>query len=261
MLGENEKIDWCGEFSHFCDWENPRNLCSCGRALGECDFWTARQIAEVLGPAAKITREYEKHRQVPSALLNPSHFSDDYKQQQSSAIRALSSGNRWLLDSSKYVGRALGLARCDGLEVKYIYLVRDPRGVVFSFAKKVQTRRSSLRACLYYISTNIAAQLAVLTRLKRHCLKIRYEDLVSDPERVLARIGRFLDLDLTVISQKVATGGGFGAEHVAGGNRWAKLGSARLRPDVEWREDMGWTKRLIVYLACLPLQIINRYGI
>jgi hypothetical protein len=176
-------------------------------------------------------------------------------------MRALGSGNRWLLDSSKYVGRALGLACCDGLAVKFIYLVRDPRGVVFSFGKQVQTRRSSLSACAYYILTNLAAQLAVLTRLKGTCLKVRYEELVSDPDRVFARIGRFLDLDLTVVSQKVATGGNFAAEHVAGGNRWARLGSARLRPDIEWREDMNWAKRLLVYLLCLPFQMINRYGV
>jgi hypothetical protein len=261
MLGENEKIDWRGEFIHLADWANRGNICSCGRALIDCDYWKSRDIAEVLGPAAKISSEYEQHNHVLAALMNDEHFSDGYRNQQAAVVGILGSPDRWLLDSSKYVGRALGLASCNRLDVKFIYMVRDPRGVVYSFGKKVQTRRGTLRACAYYLLVNTAAQLAIAMRLKGRCLKVRYEDLVIDPVRELERIGKFLGMDLSAVGRKAQAGGGFSAEHIAGGNRWAKSGPASLSPDTEWREQMGWGKRLIVYLLCLPFQIVNHYGI
>lgn len=261
MLGENESIDWRGELIHLSGWNDADNICSCGSALNDCAFWKSHDIAEVLGPAVKTSHEFERHGRLVAALLNPKHFSAAYESRQAALVGALGMPGHWVLDSSKYVGRALGLSSCSQIDAKFIYVVRDARGVIYSFGKNVQTRRGVFGACAYYFLVNLAAQLAIAMRLKGRCHKLRYEDLVANPGKELERIGKFLCIDFSAVARKAEAGGGFFAEHIAGGNRWAKSGPASLSPDTEWRKQMGWGKRLIVYLLCFPFQIVNRYGI
>ena len=260
ILAGHEQIAWGGELIHLADWQDPDNRCSCGEPLSRCAFWRSRDIESVIGPAMEAARPYESHRRVVRALLSRRAFSDLYREQQFSLVRTLVSGKNYLLDSSKYIGRAIGLSRVGDIDSKFIYMVRDPRGVVFSFGKRVQTRRRLLSACLYYLAVNSAAQLAAWTVLRGRCIKIRYEDLVTDSPGTLNVIGRFLSLDLQPVSEKVSAGEVFAAEHIAGGNRWAQEGAVSLRPDMQWRRSLGWGSRVLVYLLCLPFQVINRYG-
>ena len=260
LLAAHPGISWHGELIHLARWRQPDSRCSCGAPLRECPFWSSRGIASTLGPAMEQAQTREAHRHVPRALLGAGHFPPDYRASQTRIVRRLAPPRPWLLDSSKYVGRALGLASCPEIDAKFIYLVRDARGVAFSFGKNVQTRRGAVSACRYYWGTNLAAQLAAWTRLRGRCLKLRYEDLVADPQGTLQRLGRFLDLDFSDIMQRVAAGEAFAVEHVAGGNRWAHAGPAALAPDTEWRRRMGRGQRLLVYVICAPLQILNRYG-
>ena len=261
MLGEQQNIHWHGELVHLANWNDPDQNCSCGEPLRICPFWQSHDIADTLGPGMAAAQKFEAHRRVPMSLLLSHRYPGEYQESQSSIVKSLAGKGGWLLDSSKYVGRALGLGSCPDLDAKYIYMVRDPRGVVYSFAKSVQTSRSLLNATFYYVAVNLMAQLAVWGRLRGRCLKLRYEDLASDPAASMDKAGVFLGEDLGRIAEMVSDGRSFSADHVAGGNRWVSDGKSELKPDREWRAKMGWGKRLLIYILCLPFQLINRYGI
>ena len=261
MLGAHDNISWHGELIHLANWNDSDHRCSCGEPLRDCPFWQSHDIAGTLGPGMAAAQEFETHRRVPLSLLLSRRYPGEYRDNQLSLLKSFTGNGRWLLDSSKYVGRALGLGSCSDLNVRYIYMVRDPRGVVYSFAKSVQTHRSLLNATFYYVVVNLMAQLAVWSRLRGRCLKLRYEDLASDLAGTTDKAGTFLGEDLGGIAGMVSDGRAFSADHVAGGNRWVIDGMTELKPDIEWRGKMGWGKRLLIYFLCLPFQLINRYGI
>ena len=260
MLSSADGISWFGELTHLAHWQDASCQCSCGQSLKKCAIWHSRGLEEVLGPAMQAASRLESHRNILPSLAGLHRFSDDYCRQQSEAIRAIGGDQEWVVDSSKYTGRALGLAGCERVNAKFIYLVRDPRGVAHSFGKNVQTRRKTLSACLYYLTINFLAQISVWTRLKGRCMKVRYEDLATNPERVLTSIAEFLNVESSALNRMTTSGTKFAAEHIAGGNRWAADGPVEFDADLEWRKDMSKGRQLLIYLMCFPFQIINRYG-
>jgi len=261
LLGACGSAEWRGELIHLAAFDRDYPRCSCGATFAECSFWKDKGVMGSLGPATAAASRYEKHSRVLPILLGLASFPPEYELTQLELIHRLSSADQWLVDSSKYVGRALGLASCRSIDARFIYLVRDARGVAFSFCKKVQSPRSLVSACMYYFALNLIAQLAAWTNLRGRCLKVRYEDLIDDPEKELARVGQFLGIDLTAVGHKASAGARFCTDHVAGGNRWVSNGQAVLSPDIEWRSGMTWPARVIAYILCLPFQIINGYRI
>lgn len=261
ILASHPEISWYGELTHLANWNEPECTCTCGEAVRECAVWKSRSVEEVVGPAMVQARDLERNRAAIGALMNPGHFPPEYCRSQTQLVQCLGGGERILLDSSKWVGRAIGLSRCHGLDARYIYLVRDARGIVFSFGKAVQYRRGLLSACMYYLAVSVAAQCAAWTRLRGRCVKIKYEDLVSEPDETLSRIGENIGIDMKEVSTKLAAGGEYGADHGVGGNRWLKSGTVTLRGDRAWRDQMAPWKRVLVHALCWPFQVLNGYGI
>lgn len=259
LLASQPGIRWVGELVHLANWRDPDNLCSCGEPIANCGHWKSLGMVETIGAAMANSRAFEGHRQAVSTLLRPTRIPSSYCADQSAVLVKLASGSKYLLDSSKYVGRALALAACRSIRARYIYIVRDPRGVVQSFTKNVQSRRSTYSACAYYLIINTLAQIAVRTRLRDRQLTVRYEDLVSDHETEIRRIGRFLQIDVERGLRDLRDGMGLRADHVAGGNRWVREGAAGIQPDFEWRQKMRAINRLVIHILCFPLQLLNGY--
>lgn len=106
-------------------------------------------------------------------------------------VRAIT-GKQIVVDSSKHHtrGAALYAARPDS--VRIIDLVRDGRGVFHSGLKKGFGRKRSLNAW----RRHYAHALPLLRKCvdPNHLMRVRYEDLVGDPQRVLGAICRFLSI-------------------------------------------------------------------
>ena len=102
---------------------------------------------------------------------------------QYSIIEACNQGNNEtiLLDSSKYIGRALALNNLENVNLKIIYVVRDVRGVIKSFSKKVQTSKSPIHTIIYYLFVNIVSEIVSFFYFRKKIIKIRYEDLINHP--------------------------------------------------------------------------------
>jgi hypothetical protein len=100
---------------------------------------------------------------------------------------AADTGADLLVDASKHVGIARALATASDLSVRFIHLVRDPRGVAGSRA----TQKDYLEAFspryvgLRWLAVNLAAQ--ALARRGAYRL-LRYESFVADPDLTIRQM-------------------------------------------------------------------------
>ena len=85
-------------------------------------------------------------------------------------------------------------------DIGYIFIKRDPIGVVYSFAKKNTYLPSKgwFSANIYYLMVNILCHYASRKLRKRHpVIEMKYEEFIKNPEELLTQIGKKLDLDLS----------------------------------------------------------------
>jgi hypothetical protein len=160
-------------------------------------------------------------------------------------------GKSVVVDSSKDPAYALLLAAIPSIDLRVVHLLRDARGVAWSYTRKsIPAWRSALR---WWRVNSRATSLVTLLGPERS-LRVRYEDLLSAPNETIARISRMFDLNYSdiVSSQKN------GFAHTVAGNRVRNNGAIRLRTKDEWQETMRQTDRWMVsLLAAWPLL---RYG-
>jgi hypothetical protein len=259
-------------------------LCGCGRPFQECPFWTAVgdeafdgwasvDTASMMWLRSKVDRPWT----VPLVLGGSTWKRFDLHVRRYthalgriySAIRHVS-GARVIVDSSKIPSYGFLLRRMPDADVRVVHLVRDSRGVIFSWLKHVRKpdrpeapdqmlRYGVLSASARYLGYNMLTHS--FRSLGTPYLLVRYEDLVARPDRELRRVLRGIDVgaaegsldfleDHTV---KLRT------THTVDGNpmRFAE-GAVALRPDEEWRGGMRGTDRALVSVLTSPL--LARYG-
>ncbi|PCI58027.1 MAG: hypothetical protein COB45_01730 [Gammaproteobacteria bacterium] len=264
FLNASENVTCLGELHQLPQYITENSACSCGQPLSECDFWS--NYRETLKPfiSTEYSREQqvlESHRSVIKYLKSTFSASKlNYHKANADLLTEVkcNTGNA-ILDSAKYVGRALALFSNDKFDVRVIYMTRDPRGVVESFAKKVQTSRSMFSACLYYNAINFLAEFACRTILRRRYLKVRYEDLLNEPINTFNNIGQFADIDVNDIISKIEHKETFAIGHIVGGNRMKTAGAIEFRKTDNWPSKISHVKRLAVYGLTLPFNLLNRY--
>jgi len=279
VLGAHPDICSTGELFHF-----PANLrgkpqpCSCGADATACEFW-ARVRSEV-EPQFPLTaldagRRFEFTRSLPrTALLAgiPGSSVDQYARRLAVLLHAIStqSGKKVVVDSSKLTCRGLILwrTRSVGLDVRYIHLVRDGRGYVWSKLRVADGQGLGLTPpeknvadlSAWWVMANVLS--AVLFRFRRgRYLRIRYEDLIADPEATLGRVGRFVGVDLTDVIAAVRDRRPLPVSHTVGGNRTRFNRTVLLKPDTDWQQNLlkedertfwgiaGWLARRYGYQA------------
>ena len=131
------------------------------------------------------------HRRAAARALRPR-----YRALAAALFRAVAqvAGADYVIDTSHFPLRARELQRTPGIELYVILLVREPQPVIASMTRlisqhdvarrRLMTLRANAELWLTY-----ALSLAVFRRQppERRIL-VRYEDLVAEPERVLAQI-------------------------------------------------------------------------
>ena len=106
--------------------------------------------------------------------------------------------NDIVIDSSKFPGRALSLTKYLDRDLYLIYLIRDPIGVVGSFnANTSQGSKGFFSANLYYFVINFFCNLLRLKIDKRKFIRIKYEDLISNPLTVVEKIQDKFNMDFS----------------------------------------------------------------
>jgi hypothetical protein len=100
---------------------------------------------------------------------------------------ATTAGVTHVVDSSHYPLRARELQALEGIDLHLLFLVRDPRGVIASFARDDVTeprfRASTTNAFLWL--TNLLSMWVFLRHPSRRRVLLRHEEFLADPDGVL----------------------------------------------------------------------------
>jgi hypothetical protein len=257
-------------------------LCACGERFGACPFWRAvgqvafggwdgADVARVLALQADVDRT----SRIPAILAPTPGFRrrlDSYTETLTALYAAIAevSGARVVVDSTKRPSLAYILRRAPGLDLRLVHVVRDPRGVVYSWTKRVamppgaspkafMNRRSPRQISRRWVTVTLMT--AALRRLGVPTVLVRYEDLVRDPAAVLRRITAVSTGEEAPDLSGILTPGGLhlGSSHtVAGGRVRMRTGLLPLRLDEEWRTALPSRLRRFVSAATWPLR--RRYG-
>lgn len=268
FLGNSPYVFNAGELHQLNEHIIKGKNCSCGNSLAECKFWSKLLIESNYSDGMLIdvcSRDYdiEKHGAILKHLLNqhPRKELEDYLGRQESLFAALSrtSNKRYIIDSSKYIGRILALKKSNKINFKIIYVVRDVRGVIHSFGKNVQTPRSPLSTIFYYSIVNTVGELVYRILPKHMILKVCYEHFIKEPHTILDDLSNFLALDLSEIKDRITQDSDFSVGHIIGGNRLKNDGVIKFRQDLEWKKKFSKSKSFIYYILTFPFMLINKF--
>jgi hypothetical protein len=285
ILGQIEGFCSVGELVHL--WERgvvDNQLCGCGVPFHDCPFWT-RVGTEAFGgweavdgpQFLALSRRVNRHRFIPfmvAPTLSGSfqRAATAYRAIQERLYRAVRSvsGCRVVVDSSKEVPHALLLSGVEGMRISVVHLVRDSRGVAYSWQKRVlrpevagvttfMPRHPPVRSAAEWTIDNLLFELLGVRGVRRHLL--RYEALVADPRRWLTGVLRFLGwsgaddkLEFVRADHVVLR-----PTHSVSGNPMRfREGHVPLRLDEAWRTRMARADRMVVTAMTWPM--LARYG-
>ena len=216
-----------------------------------------RYLPQLIGPTAAHPRGAEL-----AAYLDA--YGDVY------AAVAEVSGASVVVDSSKHSSMAFCLRHHDDIDVRVVHVVRDSRGVAYSWTKEMarpeaaagrqlMTQYSPVRSALLWDAHNMS--LSVLAQLGTPRLLMRYEDFVADPRAAVRRIAGFAGLPVTAGDLHF-----LGDDHVdlttahtvAGNPMRFRTGRIELRRDDAWREELPRRQQRVISALTAPL--LSRYG-
>ena len=259
-------------------------LCGCGAPFKECEVWT-RVGKEAFGgwdrvdldQVQSLARSVDRHGLFP-LLVAPWAWPpfkrrlERYAQFLAPLYRAIYEveGSRIVIDSSKAPSTAFVLRKVPGLDLRLVHLVRDSRGVAYSWTKKVvrpdmvdrgaeMHRYPPARMAVRWVTRN--GMMEVLGRLGHTEVRVGYETLIRSPrgelERILTGLGEpFQPRDLDFISDGTVE---LRPNHTVMGNPIRmENGPVRLRLDDQWRTALSRRQNGMVTLLTRPL--LRRYG-
>jgi hypothetical protein len=257
-------------------------LCGCGNPFRDCPFW--KEVGE-RAFGGWDTEDAESRARMRMRLDRPWHLplllapslSPAYRRRHTeytavlaelyAAIGAASEAPV-IVDSSKIPTYAMLLRRTPGIDLRILHLIRDPRGVAYSWQKQVRRqdggntdemyRYGNASTVVRYDMYNGLMQTA--GRLRTPYLRVRYEDLVTEPRAILEQIADFAwgaallhpgDLDRGRVE--------FPSDHTVDGNPIRfQQGPVELRLDDAWRTRLDDRTRRLVTIGTAPLML--NYG-
>lgn len=234
VLTGNRRVVGVGEVTHvFKDGFLAGDQCACGVSAPHCPMWArVREIAgwsdSRISELARLFRRFDWHSGFLKSWLgwqSGAEF-DEYAKANRDLFRAVVTLGQvdLIVDSSKYAARAINLNRIFGTRVRVLCLIRSPEGLLNSFRKDhkdEQKPKSHFALILYYCFILISMRIAAY-RFGARAYPIRYEDLVSDPDRVLADLQTWLGVDLSESRRRVVEKVPFSGGHIVTGNRLRK---------------------------------------
>jgi sulfotransferase family protein len=295
LLGELPGAVSLGEVVHL--WERcvvDGERCGCGVPFRECPFWA--QVGELafggwdrvdverlrsLKQAADRTRYIPAlaRRELPAELhTRLSAYLDHYTRLYRAVQRA--SGAEVVIDSSKHAALAFCLrwaahAGTGELDLRVIHVVRDSRGVAYSWTKQVRrpeglsapgefmAQWSPAKTAVHWNAENAA--FALLARRGTTTTRLRYEEFLRAPAEALRQCAEFAgltvdDAALAFLTENAGVvSARLSATHTASGNPMRfQTGPIQLRRDETWRTRLAAQDRRTVTALTLPL--LRHYG-
>ena len=268
VLGSHPDLMGGGELTNLVQggWIN-NDYCACGRGGNECPYWssvrrewTERAAVPDLNAYLGLQEKFTQARQW-SALkrerLRPGAEFETFAAQTVALYETMLrvSGKRQVVDSSKSPVRALALSMMPEIDLRLVHLVRDPRGVAWSMKKPILKKAGVARgrdpvpiwkAALKWQEVNARSEWVCRQLPEDRSIRVRYEDFMAQPQKVLADIGQAMDVDLSAVAASFAAGETLPIHHPIAGNRMRMAGGINLRPDTEWMEKLSALERWTV---------------
>lgn len=259
-------------------------LCACSASFSECPFWS--EVGRVAfggwdrtdpDHVMRLQEQVDQTSRLPLLIspVRPRRFAARLEEYSEILRRLYSgivtvSGKSVVVDSSKRPSLAYILRTMPDVDLNVVHVVRDPRGVAFSFAKHValpagaalrseMPRSTTRKVSRRWVSVNLL--IAGLRHLGVPVTRVRYEDLVAEPQRELRKVleltnGDTSDDDLGYVTEDGVT---VPRTHVvAGGRIRLASGTMPLRLDEQWQNDMPARSRRLVELMTAPVR--RKYG-
>ncbi len=283
VLGELPGVCSVGELVHL--WRRgvlDDETCGCGSPFSSCPFWTEvgrvgfggwdRALAErmeQLRPLVDRTRFVP--RLLAPRLMRRTRRAElaEYTEVWVRLYRALAevSDGAVVIDSSKHSSLAFVLRTAPGIDLRVVHVVRDSRGVAYSWTKEVRrpeagdealmTRYSPTRASALWVGHNLL--FGLLRRLGTATRVLRYEDFVAAPRAVLTDLAEFAGLPDAAAPFTGEDTVELSTSHTVAGNPMRfRTGPIALRRDDAWRTQLPRGRRWLV--AALTGPLLARYG-
>jgi len=283
-LGDVAGVTALGETVHL--WERglrDDELCGCGEPFSRCGFWSAVGGVAFGGWRAlpphemvELRHDIVRTRYIPR-MLGPSRDvgwrlrRDRLARHVGAIYRAVAetTGAQLIVDSSKMPAYA-ALLRHAGVDLRCVYVVRDPRGVAHSLAKTVtrpevtngsatMARYGAAESALWW--STFDATFALMARAGVPLITVRYEDFVRDPRSWTARTLDFAGApaDEEGLSHITSERVRLSRCHLVAGNPMRfRTGDITLARDEAWRVDMPVKDRRLV--TALTAGFRRRHG-
>jgi hypothetical protein len=172
---------------------------------------------------------------------------------------AEATGARVIVDSSKRSGDAAALLLMPDVEASFVHLVRDPRAVAFSWARRRESRHGPASTSRDWMAFNLLDEAVRRRAGKDRSARLRYEDLVADPTAALRNVALLVGerpVSLPVKDGHVAV---LGVNHGVMGNPSRFVtGDVALMEDEDWKATQPPRDRWVTTALTLPL--LARYG-
>jgi len=276
LLNQHPAVSAVGEVHRLANYYLQGEECTCGEKVSECPYWT-QVIGGLVGANedahadAPVSRDQfmlsdagygfraRLAERLALILQTPERFrtraARDFSRNVDEIDRSLAlydsvslvDKTSVVIDATKDARRMKYLYMYLGERFKLIYLVRDGRGVAASAMRResIPMRKAAARWALVHTKYRLALRNVPPAQI----LVVRYEDLCTDTEGTLARIGGFLGIEhrpgLTEIRKDVS--------HTIGGNPMRfRSAETSIVLDEKWKEGMSkldlWTFNLIAGL-------------
>jgi hypothetical protein len=286
----------CGLGEVAAVWRNgvrENRLCGCGSAFSDCPLWSeigerafggwsgvdldrVRSLHDALGRLRHIPRLAAPTLPAPwraRVAEYVGYYTRIY------AAAAATTGARTVIDSSKHAALAFCLRWADGIDLRVLHLVRDPRGVAHSWTRRVPDPESGgtvpvprypvARCTLSWNAHNAA--FGLLARVGgragqpaggRLVHRMRYEDFLADTPGAVGALAGLAGVDRA--GADLSHLGGrhveLGAFHSVSGNRMRfHTGRTALDVDDAWRTALPARLRGLVGVLCAPLLVAYGY--
>jgi hypothetical protein len=273
-----------GETIHL--WERGvqnNEVCGCGKTFQRCKHWSAVGKDAFAGwnivdltQVTNLRWNVDRFRRLPQLFNNlRTHKVSNDQQAYIDYLTAVivSSAKvagkpQVILESSKHVSTAVLLTLSNRLDVKILHVIRDPRGVSYSWTKEIarpeaggtlMPRYKPTRTALRWITDNLAFDHLAK---KAPTLRLRYEDFLDNPQQQIQAIADFVGLktqesDLAFI--KSPTTKATVMHSVAGNPLRFQDNISKLQVDLEWTKELNRRHKVMVTTMSLPLLLKYKY--
>lgn len=256
LLGCHQQVVAVGELANLVErgW-NKHLPCSCGEPGDLCLFWREvrqhwNELAggEDLPGYVRLQRRFERIRSIPLVLYSLYREDPLFNEYVRSTILLFTAvarvaGRDVVVDASKNPVRALALSRAPEIDLTIVHLIRDARGVAWSFNRSSQP---VAKTALFWMAITLISSL--VGKFSHKSLLLRYEDLARFPRTALGRIQPLVGLSYDHVGAFVEAGGKIPSVHCIAGNRLRKQGPLQLRLDEEWGLALPLRDKTVLWL-------------